>query len=144
MPKILLAQITPVLHDKKANLILFETYMKEASEKGADLILFPELSLTGYFTRDKTVELAESIEDGKSIKQICQWAKKYQLKTVFGFPEKKDGNVYNSACMVDSDGSVIGAYQKVHLWDEEGKYFSAGENYYVWETDIGKIVDDLL
>lgn len=138
MPKIVLAQEKPVLFDKQANLEKMESAMVKASEEGADLILFPELFLTGYFTRERTLELAEDTK-GPSIKQIQQWAKTYRIKVVFGFPEKQNGSVYNSACFIGEDGEVIGTFQKVHLWDEEYKYFQPGSSFKVWPTNIGKI-----
>jgi len=138
MPKIVLAQAKPILFEKQVNLEKMESSIKKASAEGADLILFPELFLTGYFTRERTLELAEDLE-GPSIKQIQEWAKTYQIKVVFGFPENIDGLVYNSACFIGEDGEVIGSFQKVHLWDEESKYFQPGSSFKVWPTNIGKI-----
>jgi 5-aminopentanamidase len=138
MPKIVLAQAKPVLFDKQANLEKMESAIIKASEEGADLILFPELFLTGYFTRERTLELAEDTE-GPSISQIREWAKAYRIKVVFGFPEKKNGLAYNSACFIGEDGEVIGTFQKVHLWDEESTYFQPGSSFNVWPTNIGKI-----
>lgn len=138
MVRLYLAQMEPVLHDKASNLAKMFTYVKQAAALKADLILFPELALTGYFTRERTAELAEDTE-GPSVKQVREWAKTHNLKIIFGFAERKEGKLYNSACFVNHDGTVIGTYQKLHLWDEEGKYFSAGDTLPVWETDIGKI-----
>lgn len=138
MAKIYLAQMEPVLFDKAANLSKMKWYMEQAADQQAQLILFPELCLTGYFTREKTMELAEDLH-GSSILQMQDWAQEYNLKIIFGFIEKKEGSVYNSACFINNDGTIIGTYQKNHLWDEEPKYFSAGNTYSVWDTDIGKI-----
>jgi 5-aminopentanamidase len=138
MPKIVLAQAKPILFDKQANLEKMESSIKKASADGADLILFPELFLTGYFTRDRTLELAEDFE-GPSIKQIQEMAKSNQIKVVFGFPEKMNGLVYNSAAFIGENGLVIGSFQKVHLWDEESKYFQPGSTFKVWPTNIGTI-----
>lgn len=66
-------------------------------------------------------------------------AKQYRQKVVFGFPEKKEDCLFNSACFIDEEGEVLGTYQKVHLWDEEPKYFEAGSSFPVWNTTIGKI-----
>jgi 5-aminopentanamidase len=138
MVRVYLAQMHPTLHDKKTNLEKIEKFMDEAANQDADLILFPELALTGYFTREKTPELAEDT-NGESISLICKYAQKYKLKVVIGFPEKKKGEFYNSACFIDENGLVIGTYQKTHLWGEEPKYFKAGSDFPVWDTNIGKI-----
>jgi predicted amidohydrolase len=59
MPKISIAQMEPILFDKDANLVKMKSFLMAASRKEADLILFPELALTGYYTKDKTSQLAE-------------------------------------------------------------------------------------
>jgi len=64
MPKkidVALAQMDCRVGDKKHNIEVMKRNAKEAREKGADLVVFPELSLTGYLTRDLTYELAETI-----------------------------------------------------------------------------------
>ncbi|MBM7691668.1 putative amidohydrolase [Peribacillus deserti] len=138
MPKILLAQAKPKLLDKSSNLRTMERYIKSTYNKGCDLVLFPELFLTGYFTREHTKSLAEDLH-GSSICHIQAMSRHYGVKLVFGFPEKKDGRLYNSACFIDEKGEILGTYQKVHLWDEESKYFEAGTDFPVWDTNIGKI-----
>jgi predicted amidohydrolase len=138
MPKILLAQAKPKLLNKGSNLEIMNRFIKSANQQGADLVLFPELFLTGYFTREFTSEMAEDLE-GPSIRQVRNMAREYGVKVVFGFPELKDGQFYNSACFIDERGEVLGTYQKVHLWDEEPKYFKAGTSFPVWDTNIGKI-----
>ena len=138
MPRILLAQAKPRLLDKQSNLETMERFMKSASEQEADLVLFPELFLTGYFTREYTREMAEDL-NGPSIQQLRNMAKLYRIKVVFGFPEKKEDRLYNSACFIGEKGEILGTYQKVHLWDEEPQYFEAGSSFPVWDTNIGKI-----
>ncbi|MEJ8544451.1 carbon-nitrogen hydrolase family protein [Brevibacillus borstelensis] len=138
MAKIYLAQMMPELLDKGKNLLTMKSCMERAAQQQADLILFPELSLTGYFTREKSGAMAEDVE-GPSISQMRRWAMEYNLKVIFGFVEKARVKPYNSACFINNDGQILGTYQKNHLWDEEYKYFSAGESGRVWETDIGRI-----
>jgi 5-aminopentanamidase len=136
--KIALAQMKPVLHDKPKNLEMMHYHIQKASLQKCQLILFPELVLTGYFTREKTKELAEDI-NGESILQLKDWAREYNLMIIAGFPEKVEEEVFNSAVIIDQKGEIVGTYQKVHLWDEEEKYFSAGQNFPVWQTVFGTI-----
>ncbi|MFC7393903.1 carbon-nitrogen hydrolase family protein [Scopulibacillus cellulosilyticus] len=138
MVKIYLAQMQPILCEKDKNIEKIIGFIKEASIQKADLILFPELALTGYFTRNRTEEMAETLE-GPSINKIRMAAEEYRIKVILGYPERHDRKIYNSACFINHDGSIIGNYQKVHLWDEETKYFSPGNGFNVWETDIGRI-----
>jgi len=134
--KIALAQMKPVLHDKKKNLEMMLHHIQKASQQNCQLILFPELVITGYFTRKKTKELAEDI-NGESISQLKDWAREYKLMVIAGFPEQVQEEVFNSAVIIDQNGEVLGTYQKVHLWDEEEKYFSAGQEFPVWKTAFG-------
>jgi len=136
--KVALAQLKPVLHDKSKNLEMMLHHIQKASQQNCQLILFPELVLTGYFTREKTKELAEDI-NGESISQLKDWAREYNLMMIAGFPEKVQEEVFNSAVIIDQSGEVVGTYQKVHLWDEEEKYFSAGQEFPVWNTSFGTI-----
>lgn len=136
--KVALAQLKPVLHDKSENLKMMLHQIQKASQQNCQLILFPELVLTGYFTREKTKELAEDL-NGESITLLKEWAREYNLMIIAGFPEKVQEEVFNSAVIIDHNGEVAGTYQKVHLWDEEEKYFSAGKDFPVWKTDFGTI-----
>lgn len=136
--KIYLAQMQPVLGDKEKNTGKIFSFIKEAAQSNADLVLFPELALTGLSTKSRTNELAESIS-GPSVKKVQKWAREHNIKVIFGFPEAVNGNVYNSACFINHKGDIIGTHKKVHLWDEEAKYYSGGDSFKVWDTKIGKI-----
>lgn len=133
-----LAQMQAVLGDKAKNLEKILTFIEKAAQNNADLVLFPELALTGLSTKEQTKELAESIE-GPSIVKVQEWAENFNVKVIFGFPEVVNNKVYNSACLINHNGELIGVHRKAHLWNEEANYYSAGDNFHVWETDIGKI-----
>ena len=117
---------------------------KVTSEKDVDLVIFPELAITGYECGDLYEELAEPFPEGESIGVFCEQAKKYGVHIVFGFVEKaeKDGKpvVYNSAALIDDQGKPLECYRKTHLVDgEETRYFEKGTEYNVFDTSIGKI-----
>lgn len=136
--KIYLAQMEPVLNNKELNIEKIHYFIKESSNQNANLVLFPELALTGLSTKERTRELAECSE-GPNVKKVQYWAEKYRVKIIFGFPELKDNKVFNSACFINDDGELLGIHRKAHLWDEEEKYYSPGNSFTVWDTDIGKI-----
>ena len=117
---------------------------KVVSENKPDLVIFPELAVTGYECSELYEILAEPFPEGDSIKTFCEQAKKYGVHIVFGFVEKgqKDGKdvVYNSAALIDDHGKALGCYRKSHLVDgEETKYFEKGTEYKVFDTSLGKI-----
>lgn len=141
---IALAQINCKVGDKKHNIDLMKKHAKQASEKGADLLVFPELSLTGYLTRDLTYNLAEKIP-GPSVNSLKQVARKEKLHMVFGMlehSEKARGVVYNTAVLLSPKG-FVGKYRKsqlpTHSVFEEKRYFRPGYQLPVFETDIGRL-----
>jgi len=139
-----LAQISCKVGDKKHNINVMKKNVKRAKEKGANLVIFPELSLTGYLSRDLAYELAEPIP-GPSIHSLEEIAKKENMHIVFGMPEQSEkahAVLYNTAVLLGPDG-LIGKYRKMHLPThsvfEEKRYFRLGYEASVFETEIGKM-----
>ncbi|MEM2987847.1 MAG: carbon-nitrogen hydrolase family protein [Candidatus Bathyarchaeia archaeon] len=141
---IALAQISCQRGDKKANIRRIEEYAAKAKQDGAELVIFPELSLTGYTVRDELFDLAEVIP-GPSTNAVIKIAKKHETHIVFGMPElseKTQATIYNSAVLVGPEG-YIGKYRKIHLPThsvfEEKRYFRPGYHVGAFSTGIGKI-----
>ena len=142
--KIALAQISCLRGNKKANLQKIEEYAKKAKEKNAELVVFPELSLTGYTVRDEVYELAEKIP-GPSTSAIEKLTREIGIHIIFGMPElseKTEATVYNSAVLIGPEG-LIGKYRKMYLPThsvfEEKRYFRPGHDVGAFETELGKI-----
>ena len=126
--KVAVYQTDPILLDIKANLEDTISKIHHAKEKKADLIVFPELALTGYFVGEKYHEAALKIES-KEIKKLALATK--GTAAIVGFiEESKSMNFYNSA-LIAVDGEVLFAYRKLNLPNygvfEERKYFSNGK-----------------
>lgn len=92
-----------------------------------DLLVLPELALTGYaFATMKELEdVAEEFPFGKSFEFFREKAAQYNCSIVYGFAERADGSYYNSAALINPDGSHA-LYRKIHLFDREKLFFSAG------------------
>lgn len=142
---IALAQIASKVTDKEYNIKLMEKKVKEASQKDADLIVFPELALTGYLCRDLVYELAEPLPEGPSVKRIAKIAKHENVHVAFGMIEhsqKANAVIYNTAVLVGPSG-FLGKYRKMHLPThsvfEEKRYFRPGYETPVFKTSLGKI-----
>lgn len=140
-----LAQITSRVADKEYNIKLMERKIKEASRKDADIVVFPELALTGYLCRDLVYELAEPLPEGASVRKIAKIAKRENVHVVFGMiesSEKVSAVIYNTAVLVGPDG-FLGKYHKMHLPThsvfEEKRYFRPGYETPVFKTSVGKI-----
>lgn len=141
---IALAQISCEQGNKEKNLETIRENVAKAKREGAQLVIFPELSLTGYVVRDQIYELAERIP-GPSTRFVEELAKESKLHIVFGMPEaseKAQATLYNSAILVGPKG-VIGKYHKMYLPThsvfEEKRYFRPGYQVAVFDTKLGKI-----
>jgi predicted amidohydrolase len=142
--EVALAQISCKRGDKAENIRKIESRVTKAKQQGADLVIFPELSLTGYTVRDQIYELAETVP-GHSTTVLEKLAKKTGTYIVFGMPElseKTQATVYNAAVLVGPDG-FVGKYRKMYLPThsvfEEKRYFRPGYQTGVFETELGKI-----
>jgi predicted amidohydrolase len=142
--KLALAQISSKRENKQANLAKMQQTAEKAKQQGADLLIFPELSLTGYVIRDQIYELAEVIP-GPAVRRIEQIAKDSGLHIIFGMPElseKTRATVFNTAVLVGPEG-FIGKYRKMYLPThsvfEEKRHFRPGYQAAAFDTEIGKI-----
>ena len=140
-----LAQISCKVADKKHNLNVMRKNIRQARDRDANLVVFPELALTGYMCRDLVYELAEPIPEGPSIRRLEEVTKKEDIHVIFGMLErsgKARATIYNTAVLLGPSG-FIGKYRKTHLPThsafEEKRYFRLGYQAPVFETDIGRL-----
>jgi predicted amidohydrolase len=142
--KLALAQISSKRESKSENLLKIEKLTLKAKQQGADLIIFPEMSLTGYVLLDQVYELAETIP-GPSTQKIETLAKKTGMHIIFGMPElseKTKATIFNTAVCVGPQG-LIGKYRKMYLPThsvfEEKRYFRPGYEAAAFQTELGNI-----
>ncbi len=142
--KLALAQISSKRENKNANFLKIEKLTLKAKEQAADLVIFPELSLTGYVVRDQVYELAETIP-GPTVEKVEALAKKTGMHIIFGMPElseKTKATAFNTAVFVGPQG-LIGKYRKMYLPThsvfEEKRYFRPGYQTAAFQTDLGNI-----
>jgi predicted amidohydrolase len=137
--KVAAIQMNCIPGDKKANLNKAKNLVDVAVERGAQLIVLPELFNTGYRVEEMDVELAENIP-GETTNWMHQIAKKHNVYLVGALLEKgmSNGIIYDTAVLVNANG-FIGKYRKTHLWDVENTRFAKGEEFPIFETPWGKI-----
>ena len=133
-----LAQFAPRLADKEANLALMIDYMKEAKKQQADVIVFPELGLTGYSVGEQLDVIAETL-DGPSIQRLQTECRKNGIAAVVSFPERNGNRFHISAVWITENGTRAGVYRKTHLFSTEKNYFTPGQEWPVVETRFGRI-----
>jgi N-carbamoylputrescine amidase len=120
---------------------------EDAAKKGAQIICTQELFRSYYFCQNEDHEnfkLAESIP-GPSTDALSKVAKKHNVVIIASLFEKRAAGVYhNTAAMIDSDGSLLGIYRKMHIPDDplfyEKFYFTPGDlGFIAWKTKKAKI-----
>lgn len=134
--KVAVYQTSPKLLDLKANLEDITEKIRDGRSKGAKLIVFPELALTGYFVGQRFHEVALRL-DSKEIKQIVEATK--GTAAVVGFIEESPSmNFYNSA-LVAENGNLLFTYRKLNLPNygvfEERKLFASGKQVPVFKLN---------
>jgi predicted amidohydrolase len=137
----------PIWGNKAVNLNRIKGYVEAAAKKGSDLILFPEMSLTGYDDEpDKPVEekmqhkLAETVP-GPSSQEVAELAKKLGLYVIFGMPIRDDKDpkiVYNGLAVITPTGE-ISSYHKLHLPAPEPNWATRGDKPCLLQTPWGPI-----
>jgi predicted amidohydrolase len=138
--RVAIAQINPRLGDVAANLAIYEEQIRLAAKHGADLLLFPELSLTGYFLRDMVpnVALRLSAPEIDRLKKLSR-----DVAFVAGLVEEgPDYRFYNAAVYFDR-GEVRHVHRKVYLptygmFDEQ-RYFARGDRVRAFDTRFGRL-----
>jgi len=137
--KVHLAQIKPILGNLEKNAENHFKIIEQAVEEGCDLVVFPELSLTGYYLLDLVYDVAMD-----ETHPVYQKFLKYSndIAIVFGFVyESKEKLFYNAASFVHR-GKTVHLHKKVYLPDytlfEEGRYFASGNSIEAFDTEFGK------
>lgn len=135
-------QMHSITNQKSTNIKKMKAFADKALAEYPDtnLLLFPELALTGCeCDAGETGVIAESL-NGPSIRDLAQFAASRHVFLVFGFLERDGDSVYNSAALIDWNGNTLGQYRKMHLVEEEKPLVEKGNSDYpVFLTEIGKI-----
>jgi len=141
--KIALAQMAPRLGNIGKNLDLHLQIIEKARKAGVDLLVFPELSLTGYKLRDLVETVAVVPEKAREIRALK--ARSKDIALVFGFVEERPaekGLFYNSAAFC-AEGRILHIHRKVFLPTfglfEEARFFAPGRNFRTFDTPWGKM-----
>ena len=130
-----MAQIAPVLAHRERNVTLHLEQIEAARREGADLVVFPELSLTGYFVRDMVPDVAIRAT-APAILRLMEAAGPAAL--VVGFVEESPQHRFYNAALLAEEGRIVHVHRKVYLptyglFDEQ-RYFAAGERIEAFDT----------
>lgn len=134
-------QMEPVIGDKPTNIARSIGFIETAVERGAELVVLPELANTGYVFRDRqeAAELAEPVPGGETTAAWSEIASRRNITIVAGITERAGDTLFNSAVVIGPDG-YIGRFRKVHLWGDEKKVFSPGDlGFPVFQMPFGRL-----
>ncbi len=139
---ITLAQINTHLGDSTANLEKHLAYAKQASDSGTDLLIFPELSLTGYALQDLASTVAlQPTSDDPIFRPLLEASKKLDL--VVGFVDEDTRHRFYIAAAYLSGGKVAHVHHKVYLPTyglfDEGRFFAWGDSIRAFDTRFGRV-----
>ena len=135
-----LAQIKPKLGCVADNLALIEERIQLAIDDGKELIVFPELALTGYFLKDLVPEAARRL-DSPEIRRLVELSRRISIAV--GFVEVTDDYRFFNTALYLEDGAVRHLHRKVYLptyglFDEQ-RYLARGERFRAFDTKLGRM-----
>lgn len=138
--RLAVAQIPPFLGDVEKNLALHEKVAREAISQSVNLLVFPELSLTGYFLKDQVPSVAVKAEapDLEPLRSLS-----HRLAMVVGFVEEDPGHLYYNVAAYLEGGEIRHIHRKVYLptygiFDEQ-RYLAAGGRIRAFDTALGRV-----
>ncbi|MCA5974425.1 MULTISPECIES: carbon-nitrogen hydrolase family protein [Pseudomonas] len=130
--RVALYQCPPLPLDVSGNLTRLEQQAQAAAKQGAQVLICPEMFLSGYNIGAQAVgELAQA-QDGPAATRIAAIAQASGIAILYGYPERAgDGQIYNAVQLIDSQGTRLCNYRKTHLFSELDKsMFVAGDDHY--------------
>lgn len=134
---------------KRQNIEHQMQFVEEAAAQGVQVLCFQEIFTTPYFCAEQTTrwyDAVERIPDGPTVKFMQDVAKQHGMVLVVPiYEEEQTGVYYNSAAVIDADGTYLGKYRKTHIphvapgfWEKF--YFRPGNlGYPIFETAVGKV-----
>ncbi|MBK5440179.1 carbon-nitrogen hydrolase family protein [Pseudomonas sp. TH32] len=126
--RVALYQCPPLPLDVAGNLKRLHQLAQEATD--ADLLVLPEMFLTGYNIGVEAVGALAEAQDGPSAQSIAALAKNSGVAILYGYPERgADGQIYNAVQLIDANGQRLCNYRKTHLFgDLDHSMFSPGDD----------------
>jgi predicted amidohydrolase len=137
---VVLAQIKPKLGCVADNLALIEERIGQAQADGADLVVFPELAMTGYFLKDLVPEVALRL-DSPEIARLIELSR--GISIAVGFVEVTDDYRFFNSALYLEDGAIKHLHRKVYLptyglFDEQ-RYMARGERFRAFDCKFGRM-----
>lgn len=137
--KITVAQVRPAIGNVALNMAMIKRKVEAAAADASELIVFPELTLTGLVETQEAKKLAEEIPGGKFVDTLIDLSMKHKIYIVAGMPEKDGDKYYNTAVLTGPEG-LVGKYRKMHLCELDNGWAEKGDlGFPHFNTPVGRI-----
>jgi predicted amidohydrolase len=138
--RLAVGQIAPTLGDLEKNLALHEKTARDAIAQSANLLVFPELSLTGYFLKDQVPSVALR-PDAPALRLFRELSQRIAI--ILGFVEEGTGHRFYNASAYFEGGEIRHIHRKAYLPTygifDEARYLAAGERVRAFDTALGRM-----
>lgn len=139
-----LAQIDVTLGDVECNLAKHLNYVEQAKDAGASLLIFPELSLTGYYLQDLSSSVGMCVSPAAPpLQKLLDASKKHRLDLCVGFIEEDDRYVHYIAQAYIGEGEIRHVHRKVYLptygMFDDMRYVGMGRQVRAFDTRFGRM-----
>jgi omega-amidase len=124
---IALASLDQIWENKSGNLSLCEELIQTAKIQHSDLVIFPEMTLTGFSMNISSI--AEQSDRSQTVDSFKNLADKYNISIIFGVVFNQFAKASNNAVFMNRSGEILGTYQKIHpfSFSNEDVYFESGD-----------------
>ena len=139
--RIAVGQFEPRVGEKDRNVARSIELVDEAAALGVELLVLPELCNSGYvFTSgEEAAAHAEPVPGGPTVAAWLERCRRHGLVLVAGVAEADGAALFNASVVLGPDGH-IGTYRKLHLWNEENRWFAPGDRGVpVFDTPVGRL-----
>ena len=138
--RIAVAQYEPHVGDLEQNRSQAVLWATSAAEKGANLIVLPELASSGYVFADEgeAQRSAEDPDDGPTVRALREVCARHGCHIVAGISERDGDCRHNSAVLIGASGRVA-TYRKLHLYYDEQTWFQPGDDLPIVDLPFGRV-----
>jgi predicted amidohydrolase len=130
--KIALISMNQLWEDKARNFLICKKYVQKAADAEADLVIFPEMTLTGFSMN--IAETSEDEADSHTIRDFSKLAIEYDIDIVFGAVFKGLDKKSNNLIYMSSNGNIKTVYKKIHPFSYAGE-----DNYFEGSSEVTSI-----
>ncbi len=139
--RLALVQMAPSLGLPQRNLEAHLAWLDSPEARDADLVVFPELSLTGYLLQDLVAEVARPLTEGGFLEPLVEASRHRDI--LVGLVEESPRFLFHNAAVYLSQGKILHVHRKVYLptygMFDEGRYFAAGKEFRAFDTRFGRL-----